>query len=68
MPRPGKSKPKPTLRELAARYREAAALWEAHFVETGEWDPDLERAMDKANRAYQKGISDTTREEAEDED
>lgn len=58
---------RPTTRELAARKRAAEKAWTDHFLATGEWDPALERAYVKAERAYLKAQDDDEAEESDDE-
>lgn len=57
-----------TTRELAAEARAANKAWEEHFLATGEWDPKLEKAMDKANRAYLKAQDKAVRGDDEDDE
>lgn len=59
---------RPTARELAAKKRAAEKAWTDHFLATGEWDPALERAYIKAERAYIKAQDDDENEESDDDE
>jgi hypothetical protein len=58
----------PPTRDLAELYRNAAKAWEDHYRSTGQWDPGLERAMNRAHAAYLKAQKKETEPDEEGEE